>query len=204
MPQSNPRPKNPRPSSGNSNKQGKDRFTAVDQDEYDSCSSQHSLSALNCSTISTGTKTALNTLINAVVTAPKPVLSQPSTMPEMFSPVNTHCIIDDLQDTEGGRSATSTATNGGGINGMNISTPPSGCSSGSGEVVVDVTKFGSPATRRLIMEDARSNVIWEASADDDEFGLDELEQTPARKHGSTQRAALPMPTRALDFAILPA
>ena len=104
-------------------------------------------SSLNSSILSTATKTVRNTAINATLTAPPPKRGQTCTVPEIFSPVLQKTVRD--------------------LEYLNLETPPSsGSSGGMGEVQVDFTKFGSPMTRRLIMEDARSNVIWEAADDD--------------------------------------
>jgi hypothetical protein len=100
---------------------------------------------LDSSMISTGTKTARNTAINAVNVAPPPKRGQTCTAPEIFSPAPSAPRSLDYLDLE---------------------TPLSGGSIGYGETITDFTKFGSPLTRKLIMDDARTNGMWVAEEDD--------------------------------------
>lgn len=118
-------------------------YSARDDDQS---LSAHSMAALNSSTVSTATKTTINTQLNSKLTAPPPRLGVTCTAPEIFSPVHKNTFQDP--------------------NTLDLSTPPSGGSCGSGEAPTDFAKFGSPVTRKLIMEDARCNVIWEADDDD--------------------------------------
>ena len=117
------------------------------KEDVDQSNSGHNLAALNSSIVSTATKTTINTALNGKLTAPPPRLGVTCTAPEIFSPV----VKPSTRDLDGT---------------FDLNTPPSGGSCGSGEVIVDMSKFGSPVTRKLIMEDARCNVIWEADDDD--------------------------------------
>lgn len=118
--------------------------------------SAHNLQSLNSSAMSTGTKTIINTAYNATLVAPPPKRGQTYTVPEIFSPVQT--IAQDMQGME---------------------TPPSCGSIGSGEVKVNLDRFGSPTRQKLIMEDARSNVIWEATDDDGTSTCSSAAPTPS-------------------------
>ncbi|KAJ1437206.1 hypothetical protein B484DRAFT_445298 [Ochromonadaceae sp. CCMP2298] len=104
--------------------------------------SRDSTSSLDSSTFSIDTRTAHNTALNAALTAPPPALATTSTAPYVYP---SNAVASPSYPSE-----------------INPSTPPSTGSIGSGEAPIDAAKFGSPMTRRLIMDDARSNVIWEA------------------------------------------
>lgn len=114
------------------------------------------MSSLNSSAISTGTKTIINTAYNATLVAPPPKRGQTNTAPEIFSPVQTIPALD-----------------------MGMETPPSCGSIGSGEVQVNLDRFGSPTRQKLIMEDARSNAIWEAADDDGTSTCSSAAPTPS-------------------------
>jgi hypothetical protein len=145
-------------------------------------------SLADSSIISTGTKTAQNTALNAAVRAPKPPIALMNTAPEIFSPVPSSILHDfnGALDTEEGKCLAAAGADRdrcqygkdacGGYGGSD--TPLSEAGGGVLCVPTDIAKFGSPMTRRLILDDVKCNAIWEA-ADDESSACSSVPPTPS-------------------------